>query len=269
MDLTIVVDNYCAKSGLLAEWGYSSFLQTPDGNLLFDTGGTGHIFKHNLQELGISLKEIQALVLSHSHHDHVGGVMDILYGAPQAKLYAGFGVDRERRGDADGKRRSGGFSFLGLPNTFEIDNYLEVLPNVFAFRVPQQSRMPRFVCCRNMWEVTESGELVPDSFEDDVSIAVKGDAGWSILLGCAHAGLPNILQRAKELFAITDFNMVIGGSHLCAAKPEEYPDWFEKLSGFSVQKWRLNHCTGFKAAAAMSSFFKDVDWAGAGSVYKL
>ncbi len=46
------------------------------------------------------------------------------------------------------------------------------------------------------------GKIIADRFEDDVSLAVKGEKGWSLLLGCAHAGLPNIMQRAKDLFAI-------------------------------------------------------------------
>lgn len=269
MELTVVVDNYCAKSGLLAEWGYSSFLRTSQGNLLLDTGGTGHIFKHNLRELNISFNEIDAVVLSHSHHDHVGGLLDVLFSAPQAKFYAGAGVEKERRGDADGKRRSGGIGFKALPQAHLIEDFEEVLPHVFAFRVPQKARASKFVCCRNMWEVMSNGELTADSFEDDVSVAVKGELGWSVLLGCAHAGLPNILKRAQDLFGIEEFDTVIGGSHLCAAKPQEYPEWFEELAHFSVKKWRLNHCTGFKAAAAMAAAFDDVDWAGAGSVHKL
>lgn len=102
-----------------------------------------------------------------------------------------------------------------------------------------------------MWEVAPDGQIIADRFEDDVSLAVKGEKGWSLLLGCAHAGLPNIMQRAKDLFAIERLHMVVGGSHLCGVDPEDYGVWFDRLAEFPVEKWRLNHCTGFKAAAAM------------------
>ena len=120
-----------------------------------------------------------------------------------------------------------------------------------------------------MWEVGPDGKIIADRFEDDVSLAVKGEKGWSLLLGCAHAGLPNIMQRAKDLFAIDRLHMVVGGSHLCGVNPEDYGVWFDRLAEFSVEKWRLNHCTGFKAAAAMAARFDDVDWAGAGCSYVL
>lgn len=55
--------------------------------------------------------------------------------------------------------------------------------------------------------------------------------------------------------------MVVGGSHLCGVDPEDYGVWFDRLAEFPVEKWRLNHCTGFKAAAAMAARFDDVDWA--------
>lgn len=89
-----------------------------------------------------------------------------------------------------------------FPNAHLIEDYLEILPDVFAFRVPEQNRRSQYVCCRNMWEVGPDGKIIADRFEDDVSLAVKGEKGWSLLLGCAHAGLPNIMQRAKDLFAI-------------------------------------------------------------------
>ena len=76
-------------------------------------------------------------------------------------------------------------------------------------------------------------------------------------------------QRAKDLFAIERLHMVVGGSHLCGVDPENYGVWFDRLAEFPVEKWRLNHCTGFKAAAAMAARFDDVDWAGVGCRYVL
>lgn len=269
MKLTVVIDNYCAKSGLLAEWGYCGYLETPHGNVMLDTGGTGHILHHNLSFLKIDPQTINALVISHSHHDHVSGVLDFLFKCPDAVIYAGKGINIERRGDADASRRSGGIDLAKFPNSKIIDDYEQILPNVYAFRVPSENRETRYVCCRNMWEVDDHGKIVPDTFEDDVSMVVKGENGWSLLLGCAHAGLPNIMRKACGLFDITEFDTVLGGSHLCAVREEEYPEWFDQLSLFPVRHWRLNHCTGFKAAAAMAAKFKDVDWAGAGSVHIL
>lgn len=236
---------------------------------MIDTGGTGHVLRHNLDFLKVDLKQLSALVLSHSHHDHISGLLDIVFSCPGIPIYAGKGIEIERRGDADASRRSGGVPVGQFPNAHLIDGYSEILPGVFAFRVPEQVRRSQYVCCKNMWEVGSGGQIMADRFEDDVSLAVKGEKGWSLLLGCAHAGLPNIMQRAKDLFTIESFYMVVGGSHLCGVNPKDYETWFDRLAEFPVEKWRLNHCTGFKAAAAMAARFEDVDWAGAGCSYEL
>ena len=269
MKFTVVIDNYCAKSGMLAEWGYCSLLETEHGNVMIDTGGTGHVLRHNLDFLKIDLKKVRALVLSHSHHDHISGLLDIVFSCPGIPIYAGKGIEIERRGDAGASRRSGGVPVGHFPNAHLIEDYVEIVPGVYAFRVPEQNRRSQYVCCRNMWEVAPDGQIIADRFEDDVSLAVKGEKGWSLLLGCAHAGLPNIMQRAKDLFAIERLHMVVGGSHLCGVDPENYGVWFDRLAEFPVEKWRLNHCTGFKAAAAMAARFDDVDWAGVGCRYVL
>lgn len=82
MKFTVVIDNYCAKSGMLAEWGYCSLLETEHGSVMIDTGGTGHVLRHNLDFLKVDLKKLSALVLSHSHHDHISGLLDIVFSCP-------------------------------------------------------------------------------------------------------------------------------------------------------------------------------------------
>ena len=82
--------------------------------------------------------------------------------------------------------------------------------------VPQNARDPQFVNTKNMWEERSNGKIVPDTFADDLSLLVKGERGYSVILGCAHAGLPNILRYAQETFGIASFDTVLGGTHLSA-----------------------------------------------------
>lgn len=231
--VTIVVDNFCQRQGLYAEWGFSAFIRTPSGNLLWDTGGILHVLLHNLRALGIRPEGVENLALSHGHFDHASGLTDILRVAPSAKLWASREIARLRWGDADASRASGGGPlFAGLP----------------------------FI------ETGATGDKVPDTFADDVSLLVKGSAGWSVVLGCAHAGLPNILNYAMKRFGIEGFDAVTGGTHLSGACSEELPVWMDALAAVPVRRWRVNHCTGFRAAAALAGRFDDVDWAGAGAV---
>lgn len=269
MQLTVVVENQTSSQSLLAEWGYSAWLQTEDVVVLLDTGGIQHTLQHNLTALGLEAKRITDLVLSHGHFDHTSGVMDVLRMAPDVRVWAAPGIGRERLGDADAKRASGGGSMLTGLAFSPIDPFVEIVPGVIAFTVPASARDPRWVCTHHMFERTDAGEIVPDTFADDVSLLVQTENGASVLLGCAHAGLPNILRYASLTFDIDHFHTVLGGTHLSGVAPADYPLWMQELTQYKVEHWRPCHCTGFKAAAQLACCFDDVDWASAGTRHRL
>ena len=108
-----------------------------------------------------------------------------------------------------------------------------------------------------------------DTFADDLSLLVEGEQGVSLLLGCAHSGLPNILAYARDHFGVKSFHTVIGGTHLSAFSGAKLTASIEAMKAFDVRHWRPNHCTGFAAAAALACQFSDVQWAGAGSLIAL
>lgn len=265
MQLTVVVENFCTNRLLRDEWGYCLYLESEKTHLMLDTGSEGHALTHNLQALRINPKAIEHIVFSHAHFDHTGGLVDAILLAPQARRWGSKEMSRQRWSDADQKRNGGGGPLFKSILTDPIDSWAQVTEEVIAFTVPQTARDPRFVNSKNMWEQKEDGAIVPDTFADDLSLLVKGDKGVSVVLGCAHAGLPNILNYAQKTFDIREFDTVLGGTHLSAAGPDELPLWIEALKQFKVKCWRPNHCTGFKAAAAMARAFDDVDWAGCGT----
>ncbi len=264
MQVTVVVENFCTNRALRSEWGYSLFLEGEKTRLLLDTGSESHAFVHNLKALRINPKTIDHIVLSHGHFDHTAGLIDAMMLVPHARRWAARSISITRWGDADHKRLSGGGAFLASALTDPIDSWARVTDEVIAFMVPQNARDPQFVNTKNMWEERSNGEIVPDTFADDLSLLVKGERGYSVILGCAHAGLPNILRYAQETFGIASFDTVLGGTHLSAASDEDLPKWIEALKAFKVSRWRPNHCTGFRAAAALAQVFDDVDWAGCG-----
>ena len=243
--------------------------KTPSSCLIQAAGGIQHTLQHNLTALGLNARRITDLVLSHGHFDHTSGVMDVLRLAPHARVWAAPGIGRERLGDADAKRASGGGSMLAGLAFSPIDPFVEIAPGVTAFTVPATERDPRWVCTRHMFERTDSGEIVPDTFADDVSLLVQSEKGASVLLGCAHAGLPNILRYASRTFGIDRFHTVLGGTHLSGVAPADYPLWMQELTQYKVEHWRPCHCTGFKAAAELTRTFDDVDWAAAGTTHEL
>lgn len=77
--ITVVYDNLAVKAELKTGWGFSSLIETDHAqSILFDTGADGAALLYNMKLLDIDPESIQAVVISHAHGDHTGGLSDIL-----------------------------------------------------------------------------------------------------------------------------------------------------------------------------------------------
>jgi 7,8-dihydropterin-6-yl-methyl-4-(beta-D-ribofuranosyl)aminobenzene 5'-phosphate synthase len=99
MKLTIVYDNEVSRQGLKSGWGFSALVETEQASpILFDTGNDGPALLDNMRELDIDAKQIGAIVISHGHGDHTGGLQSIMEVNSEAKLYVPSSVWRELPG---------------------------------------------------------------------------------------------------------------------------------------------------------------------------
>lgn len=87
MKITIVYDNETIDERLIADWGFSCYIETGKKKIIFDTGGNGRTLLHNLKVLEINPAEITDIVISHPDFDHIGGLSEILNENSRAKLY--------------------------------------------------------------------------------------------------------------------------------------------------------------------------------------
>ena len=95
--VTILFDAFGRPSNLKRGWGYSSLIEYGGRRVLFDTGSNGANFEHNVQSLGIDLKKLDFVVISHRHNDHTAGLHYVLRENPGITIYtpvegAGFNV---------------------------------------------------------------------------------------------------------------------------------------------------------------------------------
>jgi 7,8-dihydropterin-6-yl-methyl-4-(beta-D-ribofuranosyl)aminobenzene 5'-phosphate synthase len=88
MKITVVYDNETGSVNLRKGHGFSALIEDEGmPPLLFDTGADGPTLLHNMKELNIDPRDIETVVISHAHDDHVGGLSEILRTNKVAELY--------------------------------------------------------------------------------------------------------------------------------------------------------------------------------------
>jgi 7,8-dihydropterin-6-yl-methyl-4-(beta-D-ribofuranosyl)aminobenzene 5'-phosphate synthase len=254
MIITSLMDDYCPKRGLRGEHGLSLYIEAQDTRLLFDTG-QGEGFIRNARNLGVELSGLDAVVLSHGHYDHGGG-LKILYEALEPlppPLFAGkdFGLPRMSRSEA-------GLKDIGIPEpilparvpaAIVIGQIEELAPQVYllprAERLDGREATPRF-------RRIQDGAEVVDDFDDELSLVLDEKDGIVVVSGCAHRGILNIARAAIESFPGKRLKALVGGFHLVDASPEELSRVADGIASMKPGAVLCAHCTGLPGFAALS-----------------
>ncbi|MDQ7790682.1 MAG: MBL fold metallo-hydrolase [Clostridia bacterium] len=274
LKITILCENTVGVPiGVTGEWGSSILLEVPELTLLFDTGADGALVP-NARALGIDLATVDLVVLSHGHYDHTGGLRAFLqYYQRPIPVVAHPEVFSIRFADTETGRRHIGVPFrrqelesLGANFRFATDP-LELVDGLFVSgEVPRRSDGEgdqRLV-------VLEGNRAKPDPFLDDLSIYAITDRGLVIVLGCAHAGVVNIVEHAREVTGVKKVHAVIGGTHLGPINPLQRKYALDYLRSLDLDLLAANHCTGLPVMAAMAGIFGErFRFASVGTVFTL
>jgi 7,8-dihydropterin-6-yl-methyl-4-(beta-D-ribofuranosyl)aminobenzene 5'-phosphate synthase len=248
--LTCIVEDNPAPP-LKHEHGLSVWIETPDGNALFDTGGSSGVLMHNMTYLGLDPGTLDAVALSHAHYDHTGGLPALLTRLPaRTPLYAHPTLFRPRYSDhGEGPERKG----LGAVDltrerlAARLDLRLsaepqKILPGVWTTgeitsRPYAEGRSARHT-------IVENGEHAPDPYADDLSLVLETDAGLFLLCGCCHAGLLNTLAQVRSRWDAPIVG-IGGGTHLKGATQATLNKTVTALKALDALEiaW-LGHCSG-------------------------
>lgn len=214
----------------------------------------------NADRLGIRLETAAAVILSHGHYDHVGGLAALARRAPglrcihhPAALQAKF-QDREGKPERislppmeDGLLPEG---LIGVPSREPI----EVAPGIWAL-----GEIPRLTDYEDVGGAfyLDAGLQQPDPLIDDQAVVVELPAGHVVVCGCAHAGVINTLKAVANRFGKRRLLGLAGGLHLEKASPERLRRTVEDLREFNPGWLAPVHCTGAAGIKVLQEAFPD------------
>ena len=259
--ITCVVDNTVQRSSRVwGEHGLAVWIDTDQGSALFDNGRSGSILLHNLEVIGLYPYEASAVILSHAHNDHSGGLTSLLSKKPGLPLYANPDIFRSRFSLGEDQYQS-----IGLPVDRKVlskltdlrlnDVPVEVLPGLWTTGEirdrpePEGRSTHHFIRADSEWE--------PDPYQDDMSLVLEVREGLVVVFGCCHAGMLNTLAHVKRIFQ-RPIIAVLGGTHLVTATESNLNHVVRVLrENYDLQHLYLNHCTGENAYVVMANSFGD------------
>ena len=209
--LTVITDNNRNEDipDFQIEWGVSMLLETENLTLLLDTGMTYEVLKYNSNFLKKDLSTVDAVIISHEHGDHIGGLSYIAEINPEIDVYVPANMTPEVLS---------GIVALDF-NVISINETTMIYPD-FAI----------------------IGQLNGPPFEQALATNIK-DLGLLVTVGCSHPGVENIVDKAVMDLNLTPY-MVIGGFHLGGQTIAVYNETLEALLDHNISKIFSIHCSG-------------------------
>ena len=265
--VTILYDAFGKSSALTMDFGFAALVEYGGKRILFDTGNNAGIFEHNVKALGVDLQNLDFVVMSHRHGDHMGGLAYLLKVNPTVKIYAPkerCGVYGDEQPSSTWYRKDGsvppeqryyggdppeiihmGTAWPGA-NFQLIDKNTEIAPNVHLIALVSDK---------------------PGTMElRELSLAIRTPDGLMLLVGCSHPGVEHILQEATTIDP--HIRILFGGLHQIQSPDPEV----ERVAKVLHDQYRLGrvapgHCTGEPMFAALRKTFGDrYIYAGLGTV---
>lgn len=266
VNIVTLIENSKGEKGLANEWGLSLHIEANGCRILFDTGMSS-AFARNAEKLNVDLRKVDLAVLSHGHSDHGGGLEAFFSANADAPLYLRTTADGNLYGKFLLKNLYVGLDKSLLKNNdarlrWTIEDK-EIAPGAFILTsIPDTERRPHTE--KKILVKTENG-FAPDGFKHELVLVVKEHDGISVVTGCGHLGVLNMVLAAKKKFPKMPIKAVIGGFHMtgnmltggAAVTRPETMVIAQRLKEFGCQRVISGHCTGKNARAILRRELRD------------
>lgn len=261
MRIITLVDNRTQSKNFDTEHGLSLYIETDNGQkILYDTGQSD-LFMHNAKKLDVDLQDIDKVIISHGHYDHIGGLLAFLKVNKTAKVYMNATLfDYEYFSLKSGVKKMNGFApelleykerFVLLEKNTSADNLWLITHIEKRYEMPKGNA----ILYRQHDDVEEL-----DKFEHELILVVDTAKGLCVFTGCAHNGVLNIIATVQSVIPKKEILCVYGGFHLIDGKEYVEVETTNELTNIAHELTNLlpkahfhtGHCTGEKAIKILS-----------------
>jgi 7,8-dihydropterin-6-yl-methyl-4-(beta-D-ribofuranosyl)aminobenzene 5'-phosphate synthase len=224
MEIKIVFDNNNLNENFIPGWGFSCLV---DKTVLFDTGEKSEYLFENMGNLDIDISKIEAVIISHDHWDHTGGLWGLLKKKKGVDVYGcpNFSEKLKKK-----------ITFLG-GNLISTEQLTEIKDGIFT-----------------------TGEIAgkyKGSYIAEQALLIKRKEGIIIITGCSHPGIIAIIKEIKNDFPEEKISLVFGGFHLMDKDNREVEFIVEKIKELGVEQIGPTHCSGYEAQMIFKKAYKE------------
>ncbi len=246
--ITVLIDNKASRPDLKAEHGLSLWIEYREKRILFDTGQSDNLIR-NAEKLNIDLAQTDAIVLSHGHYDHTGGLKSVLDIAPKAKTYLHPAAIEKKFGRKTSETKSIGMSDSANKAIQNRNITWTAAPAQLFPGLAVTGQIPRISKFENVEDAffLDGSCQKADELLDDQALFIESAKGLIAVLGCAHAGVVNIMNYITKLTGKNNIYGIIGGMHLLNTKDVRISNTIDAFIRYDVQKIAPLHCTGQNA----------------------
>lgn len=260
MKIINLVENTPGYPGCKYEHGLSFYVETNQHKILIDAGTTD-AFIYNAEMLGIDLKKVDMVIISHGHYDHTGGLMKFAGINQDARIYMQktAGADYYHVDDKEERYIGIDKSILALPQLCLVDGNLVIDKEVSVFS---------YISGRKYWPSgnyslkvkTEKG-YIQDEFMHEQCLVINENDKRTLISGCAHNGIINILERYQGLYEDMPVTVISGFHMMKGSAYTEEEIAVIRSTAEELTKWDTvfysGHCTSIPAFDIMKEIMGD------------
>lgn len=251
MKIQFLMENKTDGPGCVAEHGLSIYIQAQGKSLLFDTGASS-LFARNAEAMGVDLSEAEALIISHGHYDHTGGVPEFCRINKDAPVYIHKEGFYETYGKKHGKMEEQPCSIRWTarerkeiePRIIKTENPLWLSENmVISGTIPAEPGQQTETFYRKMPDKS----FAADPMDHEQILVIREPEGLYVFSGCSHRGVIPAVSYARKLFNGERIAALIAGMHLYSAGEETRGRVVKQILSEEMDLVIPVHCTGIDA----------------------